>query len=274
MKKLPTYIYHYFLDEAGDSTFYGKGKTPILGEQGVSSCFILGLLRINEPLDSIRRKVIDLQNQIAEDPYYENIRSIIKKKTTHGYYLHAKDDIPEVRKEAYQLIRGLDCSFEAVVARKIYYLFENRHHGNEAEFYADLLSHLLKNRIGKYDRLVLNIAERTRCTTLNNLQKGLDKAITQAKFRFPGRIQNHKVVFNIQKPTVEPLLNIADYLCWSIQRVFEKGEIRYYNYVSNKISVVWDLYDFAGAITGRNYYSKYRKLTEANYINEKSPKMH
>jgi hypothetical protein len=274
MQKLPTFVYHYFLDEAGDATFYGKGRIPILGQDGVSSCFILGLLKINEPLNAIREKVVDLQNRIAEDTYYDKVLSIQKKKSANGYYLHAKDDVPEVRKVAFELIRSIDCNFEAVVARKIYYLFEKKHNSNEAEFYADLLSHLLKNRFGKYDRLVLNIAERTRCTASNNLQKGLDKALAHSKFRYPERAQKCKVVFNVQKPTIEPLLNIADYFCWSIQRIFEKGETRYYDYISDKVSVVWDIYDFAGAVSGRNYYSKNRKLSVANYINEKSPKMH
>ncbi len=122
--------------------------------------------------------------------------------------------------------------------------------------------------------MVLNISERKRSTAINNLQNGLNKAMAHAKFRNPDRINNYKVVFNVQKPTTEPLLNIADYLCWSIQRVFEKGETRYYDYIRDKISVVWDIYDFAGIPNGQNYYSKTRKLTEANCINEKSPKMH
>lgn len=274
MEKLPPFAYHYFLDEAGDSTFYGKGRAPILGQEGVSSCFILGLLKINEPLDQIRKKVVDLQNQIASDPYYESILSILKKKASHGYYFHAKDDIPEVRKAAYELIRGIDCSFEAVVARKIYYLYENKHNGKEAEFYADLLSHLIKKRLWEYDRLVLNVSQQKKCTTHINLQKGLNKAMANFKPYPLYRAHNYKVVFNVQKPTFEPLLNIADYLCWSVQRVFERGETRYYDYVRDKISVVWDIYDFAGALNGRNYYSKKRRLTEANCIKEKSPKMH
>jgi len=64
MEKLPTFVYHYFLDEAGDPTFYGKGKTPIVGQQGVSNCFILGQLKINEPLNIVRRKILQLQNEI------------------------------------------------------------------------------------------------------------------------------------------------------------------------------------------------------------------
>ena len=210
MEKLPTFAYHYFLDEAGDATFYGKGRVPILGQDGVSNCFIMGLLKVHEPLNAVRKKIVDLQNQIAQDPYYEKIPSILKKKSANGYYLHAKDDLPEVRKTAFELIRSIDCN----------------------------------------------------------------KALTHAKFHSPERAQKCKVVFNVQKPTIEPILNLADYFCWSIQRVFEKGETRFYDYVSNKISVVWDLYDFAGAVSRQNYYSRNRKLTEANCINEKSPKMH
>ena len=188
----------------------------------------------------------------------------------NGYYLHAKDDIPEVRKAAFELIRSINCNFEAVVARKSYHIFENKHKSSEAEFYADLLSHLLKNRFNKYDRLVLNVSERTRCTTSNNLQKGLDKALAHVRPRAPKRAEKCKVVFNVQKPTIEPLLNIADYFCWAIQRVFEKGETRFYDYISHKISVVWDIYDFEGAATGLNYYSKNRKLTTINCISNRA----
>ena len=42
MEKLPTFVYHYFLDEAGDPNFYGKGKMPIVGQNGVSNCFYFG----------------------------------------------------------------------------------------------------------------------------------------------------------------------------------------------------------------------------------------
>jgi hypothetical protein len=52
-----------------------------------------------------------------------------------------------------------------------------------------------------------------------------------------------KVVFNVQNHQTEPLLNIADYLCWPVQRIFERGEMRYYNFVQEKISLVVDLYD-------------------------------
>jgi len=76
------------------------------------------MLKINEPLDEVRKKVVDLQQTIAGDSYFHGVPSIEKKKATCGYFLHAKDDLPEVKKMAFELIKGIDCSFEAVVGRK------------------------------------------------------------------------------------------------------------------------------------------------------------
>lgn len=75
-----------------------------------------------------------------------------------------------------------------------------------------------------------------------------------------------KIVFNIQNQYTEPLLNIADYFCWAVQRVFEKGETRYYNYLKEKISLVIDLYDYENFEGSKNYYSPKNPLTEKNKI--------
>jgi hypothetical protein len=271
LKQNPTYTYHRFLDEAGDTTFYGKGKVPIVGQEGVSNCFILGMLKINEPLAIVRANIIELQRNIENDPYFRGIPSVEKKRVKNGYHLHATDDIPEIRKIVFDFIKTIDCSFECIVARKVYTLYENKHNGKEAEFYADILSHLLKNKLGKYDRLVLNIAERKKCTTHSNLEKGLDKALERAKTNRPDKPQRCQVVFNIQQPTNEPLLNIADYFCWIIQRVFEKGETRFYDYMADQVSLVIDLYDFDNYSGSKNYYSGKRRLTKDLAINKKSP---
>ena len=263
---LETFEYHRFLDEAGDTTFYGKGKTNILGNVGVSKCFILGMLKVKEPLNSVRDKIIDLQTHISKDSYFKGISSIEKKIKNGGYFLHAKDDVPEVRKMGYDLIKSIDCSFEAIVARKIYSVYENIHHGNEAEFYADLLSHILKNKFKKYEKLVLNIAERSKCTTHKNLELGLDKAYTRFEKKYSREDRNCSVVFNVQKPTNEPLLNLADYFCWALQRLFERGEMRFYDYISEQVAMVNDLYDSENYSKGKNIYNRRNKLTIQNHL--------
>jgi hypothetical protein len=283
---------HRFLDEAGDTTFYGKKRVPIIGQDGVSLCFMLGMVKFKEPLDVLRDRVTVLQNEVATDAYYADIPSIQKKIEKGGYFFHATDDIPEVRERFYRFIKTIDCSFEAVVARKSVERYEQQHHGREDEFYADLLAHLLKNKVRKDHRMVLTIAQRgktTRNATLDMAlqvardrymgaqnRKNLAKQVKEGKFSFNNMVfaedLKADVVFNVQNPHTDPLLNVADYFCWAIQRVFEKGEMRYYNYLREKFSLVVDLYDpAAGPGKWTNYYKPSRPLTAANKI---SPPLH
>ena len=262
--KVPSFVYHYFLDEAGDPSFYGKGKSIIVGTQGVSSNYFLGMVKFNSDLDIIRKEVHHLQQQVDQDPYFKSIGSIEKKRNKHGFYFHATDDVPEVRMLFFKFLKSLDCSFEAVVGQKIPNLYVKKHNANPHEFYADLLSHLLYDKLLDESRMVLNVAERGASTRFENLKSGLQKAEERFMIENPGTQLNHNVVFNVQNQTSEPLLNIADYFCWSIQRVFERGEIRYYTYLQDKIKQVIDLYDEEGVRTGENAYTPQKPLTAEN----------
>lgn len=279
--------HHRFLDEAGDTAFYGKGKTSILGNPGVSNCFIIGMVEFKQSMPEIRTAVEVLQNKIATDPYFDVV-SVRKKKQATGYYFHATDDLPEVRKIFFDYIKNLDGSFEAVVGRKAIERYETKHKGKEQYFYADLLSHLLKDKLNKEGKLVLHIAERGKSTKNINLELALEKSKQRlANSTDMSYIQNTgdgrnlefvsrkdikaNVVFNVTQPLQEPLLNIADYFCWAIQNVFEKGETRFYNFLKEKISLVIDLYDADKYENWENYYNSKNPLTAGNKI---SPPLH
>ncbi|MCW3112190.1 MAG: hypothetical protein JWR18_586 [Segetibacter sp.] len=281
---------HRFLDEAGDCTFYGKKRKNIIGTEGVSNCFILGLVKFKEPLEPLRQEVIALQKKVEVDPYFQ-VPSVIKKKNSGGYFFHAKDDLPEIRKLFFDFINERKLSFEAVVARKSIERFTTKHKDKEKYFYADALSHLLKNKLHSGEKLVLNIAEKGTSTKNQNLELALEKAkervakkinkknVDEAKdflevldINFVHRKDvQADVVFNVTNPMQEPLINIADYLCWTIQRVFEKGETRYYDFVKEKVSLVIDLYATDKYEGFGNYYSPKNPLTAENKI---SPPLH
>ena len=267
-KKTMLKVYHRFLDESGDTTFYGKKKRIIVGDDGVSKTFILGMVKFKTNLDTIRDQIIKMQQEITEDIYYKDIPSIKKKVNKGGYFFHAKDDIPEVREKFLRYIKTLNCSFEAIVARKLPELYENKHKGNEAWFYADLLSHLLKNKFSNHNKMVLNIASRGKSTKNHNLDLALAKAKERFNKAYPNKELKSKVIFNVLEQTGEPLLNVADYFCWCIQNVFEKGQMRYYNFMKDQISTVVDLYDFDsyGKEGWPNYYGENNPLTAKNKI--------
>lgn len=257
--------HHRFIDEMGDTTFYGKKRRNVIGNEGVSHTFGLGMVKFSRPLAEIRNEVIQLQKSVQDDPLLNTIPSVIKRVQKGGFFFHACKDTPDVRSVFLRYLRELKCETEIVVARKIPRLFDENHNSKDNEFYADLLSHLIKNRMKKEGTLVLNIAERGSSTR----DKVLDEALRIAKVRAEkkwGADVKTRVVFNVQTPLTEPLLNVADYLCWSVQRVFEKGETRYYDYLSEKIRLVVDLYDTSKYQGHKNYYDKRNPLTAENKI--------
>lgn len=263
---------HRFLDEAGDMAFYGKRRAPIIGAlPGVSLCFILGMVKFRSPLGTIRQDIRRLAEQVANDPYFDDVPSIQKKKAEPGgYYFHATDDPQEARKVFYEFIKSTEVSFEAVVGRKIPQLYAQQHKSQEANFYADLLSHLLKNKLQAGGDLVLNVAQRGKVTRNIVFERALQTATARfLKRKTPAQVKT-KVVFNVQSPRTEPLLTVADYLCWAVQRVFERGEMRYYHFIADKISLVIDLYDDTRYEHSANYYTERNPLTPLNKISPPS----
>jgi hypothetical protein len=258
--------FHRFLDETGDTTFYGKGRKLIVGQDGVSLSFGLGIVKVDHPLEKVRQELRALQAQVETDPLLNTIPSVQKRIDSGGFFFHACKDTPDVRAVLLRYLRELPCEAEVVVARKIPALFENQHHGREEEFYADLLAHLIKSRLKRPGTLVLNVAERGSTTREKVLTEALRLATERAAKKWGEQNLQARVVFNVQNPRTEPLLTASDYLCWAVQRVFEQGEVRYYNYLAAKIRLVVDLYDREKYEGSRNYYDKKNPLTAHNKL--------
>jgi hypothetical protein len=230
---------HYFVDEAGDMTFFGKGHVSLIGTTGVSNHFMIGMVNFNEDLTLIRRKIKQLADEILADPYFKNIPSFERKLLyAKQFYFHATDDLPEVRMLFYKLIASLDCTFEVVVAPKVSSRFVNKHNKKESVFYADLLSHLLENKLNQPH--IMTVARIGSTLKINHLQDGFQRAIKRLQQQEEGVFETK---FIIENQFAEPLLNIADYFCWTVQRLIEKKENRFYKFIESKITrveILWE----------------------------------
>ena len=253
--------YHRFIDETGDLTFYGKDKEVIVGQKGITNTFSIGMIHIKSDLDEVREKISVLTKEIENYDYVKNIPSVKKRIKSGGFYFHAKDDVPEIRAKFFEFIKSIDFSFEMYVARKVPQIFSSRHHSDENEFYADIFSHLLKNKFDKYTRLVLNVAQRGSATSNSNLELARDKAFNRSILT---NDKNCKIVFNVQDFKKEPILSITDYVSWSVQRIFETGDVRHYEFIKEKISLVADIYDYSKYKRSKNFYNKANPLTKEN----------
>ena len=247
-------------------TFFLKGKAPApLGSNGISRTFILGMAHIKQDLEQVRGLIRTFCKEIENDPYFNEIPSVKKRIDQGDFYLHAKDDPPELRyKFLMFLLKNVDFSVQMVVGRKQLTRFTNKHNSREREFYADLLSHLLKDK-ANYRKLVINIAERGSSTKNNNLEN----ALRQAHIRYAKRhAEEYKadIKFNVQYYSSEPILAITDYMLWTVQRVFERGETRFYDVVKDRIPLILDLYDTTKYDNYQNYYRPKNPLTKQNKV--------
>ena len=78
--------FHRFLDETGDTFFYGKGRKLIVGQDGVSLSFGLGVVRIECPFEEVRREVRKLQAQVEADPLLNPIPSVQKRIASRVFF--------------------------------------------------------------------------------------------------------------------------------------------------------------------------------------------
>ena len=229
----------FYVDETGDPNFYGKGRKLIVGEPGCSRTFGLGFLRTATP-EAIRQALLHLHAELAADRYLKHIPSM--EKTLRGF--HAKDDCPEVRRAVFQTLDRLEFSVQVIVARKLEPVFISRHGQSQDQFYNDLTSRLFERQLHLAHRNTITFARRGNKPKQHALRAAVEAGV--AAFRSKYRTATStSVTVETAHSADDPLLQAVDYALWTVQRAYEKGEMRYFEFLAPKFEMVWDIYDFA-----------------------------
>jgi len=151
--------------------------------------------------------LLQLQQTIGNDPYFDGVPSLAKTKIA----FHAKDDLPEIRFQVYKLLATLDFRAQFIVARKIERVFRNNFGAEELAFYAHLVSKLFTNALHRYQDNFIYFAKRGS----RNRQQPLEHAIQQSMNEFQQRWKvqvNTNVQIQSQTPVGEACLSIIDYM--------------------------------------------------------------
>ena len=244
-KRTPELKY-FFVDESGDSTFFNRKGECIVGTKGCSPILILGFIKTSEP-HGIRKALAELRKEISDDPYLQDIPSVAKSRAL----FHAKDDCPEVREKVFKLLKTLDFKAHFIVARKRVETFIKRHHSNENIFYNEIVSRLFENCLHK-DHNIIYFSKRGSQTNQAHFMQSIQTAILNFEEKAKKKVETQTEIL-IQVPTDEPCLQVVDYLNWIVYRAFVKQEMRYFNFLKEKIVFLCDIYDFKKY--PKNFYS-------------------
>jgi len=254
---------HYFIDEGGDGTLFSSKGKVLIETEGCSRFFILGLLDVPEPA-TLQHRFDDLRERLMSDPYFEGVPSMQAKWQKTAVFFHAKDDVPEVRREVFRLLRDTEgLRFFAVVAdkwRALEYVREQnesnpdyRYHPNE--LYDYLIPRLFKERLHQSSEYHITFSKRGK----SDRTAALRQALQIARDRFAEQqnvISSASLRVSEAAPKAQAGLQAVDYFIWALQRLYERGEARYVNYLWGDFRLVHDIDDRREAGYGVRYTQK------------------
>lgn len=250
---------HYFVDEAGDGTlFNGKGKV-IIGENGCSKYFMLGILEVPNP-EALSQALEELRTELLNDPYFRKIPSMQPNENKTAIAFHTKDDIHEIRREVFKLLRQFpDLKFYAAVREKQAVLNEvraykdKRYHAND--LYDQLVRQLFTDRLHKEKEYSITFANRGTTDRTRALKNALNEASQRFERKWGIKSEAQINIYAVSSAQ-RPCLQAADYILWAIQRCYEKREDRYLDYIWPVCHLVHDIDDKRKIGYGVYYYKK------------------
>jgi hypothetical protein len=266
--KTPVDCRYYFVDEAGDGTLFNARGQVLIGEQGVSRYFILGVLDIPNP-EQIHNELEELRHNLLADPYFKKVPSMQPEARKTALMFHAKDDLPEVRREVFAVLQKHEFRFMAVVRNKEQVLdyvkrrnvVDVSYRYNQNELYDFMVRVLFKNLLHQDDRYEIAFSKRWG----QDRTEALKLALQIARERFAeqwGELPSSVINVTPQKPQESGGLQAVDYFLWTLQRFYERKEDRYLDLLWKSFRLVHDLDDTRKNPYGE-YYTRKKPLTLA-----------
>ena len=255
----------YFVDEAGDATLFDSKGRVLVGEPGCSRHFMLGVLDVKQP-QALGGDLAALRQRLLADPYFRNVPSMQPERRKTALAFHAKDDLPEVRREVFQLLARHELQFHAVVRDKLRVLdyvrsrnqVGGRYRYQPNELYDNLVARLFKNRLHLTPEVEVCFASRGKA----DRSAALRRALETARSRFEGKWQREVVSeLTVRQAAAarDACLQAADYFLWALQRHYEQGESRYAQLIWPQVGVVQAIDETDLTPYGR-YYTKKKPL--------------
>lgn len=246
---------HYYVDEAGDGVIFNKRGKILIGTEGCSRFFMMGLLDVPNP-DKLQQSFDNLRHEILSDPYFKKVPSMQPKNNKTAFAFHAKDDIPEVRREVFRLIMAQEgLRFFAVVRDKKSVLDEInkssiRYHPNQ--LYDRTVARLFKQRLHTANNYVVTFAKRGTSDRTKALQDALEVAKERAQKTWKVDI-SAPVTIQSELSSQNANLQAVDYLLWALQRLYERREERYITYTWGICQLIHDVDDRRSRESGVYY---------------------
>ena len=251
-------VKHLFVDEAGDLTLFNKRGKIIVGAEGVSHLFMIGLIDLPNPKNA-HAKLDELRENLLRDSYFRNVPSFQLTRKKMAICFHAKDDLPEVRREVFRLLPSFGAKVSIAIRSKQFLATEAKtlfvEKGEKLkpnQVYDRLVSRVLRDQLHQADENRIVFARRGKSFRHN----AFEDSIIHAKRTFAerwGESHDKPCLIDSGYPSEFGGLQIVDYYLWAVQRLFERGEDRFFYSVASDYDLIMDLDDKRNREKGELY---------------------
>jgi hypothetical protein len=263
---LPTKTAYYYVDESGDGVLFGKSGRIAIGA-GALTHFILGLLEVNDPV-ALTRDLDELRKQLLADPYFKDVPSFQPQQFKTAHAFHAKDDVPEVRREVYRVLARHDIKFFAVVRDMravLAYVQERNRRGDDYrykpnELYDQTVARLFKDRLHQHEVCNVCFARRGPKDRTAAIRSALDVAAKRFTQKW-GIAVDSQIELSASTPAQTTCLQAVDYWLWALQRYYAHGEQRFVHLLWHQVGLIHAVDEIDAAPYGV-YYSKKKPLPD------------
>lgn len=236
----------YFVDESGDGVIFDSKGRVLVGSGKVQDYFILGMVECRN-LEKLTEDLSSLRAELLADPYFKGVPSMQPEANKTASFFHAKDDLPEVRREVFRVLQGIDFTFYAVVRTMSAVAKQLKIQNAKDPTYRYFASRG-KARTQALREQLLHAQEKSR----------------KAKGTFPDA-----AIYVRAMPSQQHVgLQLADYCLWSLQRLLTKGEDRFLALIWPKVGLIVDADDVSEKPYG-TYHTRKRPVMNAEDIKKR-----
>jgi len=235
------------LDEAGDLNLFDRKGRLLLGTSGVSNYFMVGVAQLPH-LELAGTLLEGLRATLLADPYFRGVPSMQPAANKTAIAFHAKDDLPEVRREVMKVLPQLDARVlvairrKAVLAQEAQALFRYGRKLRSNDVYDDLVERLFRNLLHTADANEIIFSWRGKASRKEALEQALEKAKLNFARRW-GQFYDKPTSVHSGLPSGHPGLQVVDYYLWALQRLYESQEERFFALLAPAYKLVMDIDD-------------------------------
>jgi hypothetical protein len=270
----PAPLHSYFVDETGDGVIFDAKGRVLVGTGAVADYFTVGMVEC-WTLPALTAELAALRAQLLTDPYFRGVPSMQPEAGKTARFFHAKDDLPEVRREVFRVLQQHDFAFYAVVrtmsavARRVKARNERdpTYRYRPTELYDSAVRRLFDRKLHTRPAFEVIFASRGRARTAA-LREHLLKAQASSR-KAVGTFPDATIHVRAMPAHQHAGLQVADYCLWALQRLFTQGEDRFLSLIWPKFGLIVDADDTSEKPYGTYHTSKRPSLTAAGIKNRK-----